>query len=250
MHVTRNHRFTLEENLLFTDASEPAKFVKLWEDLSDELSKYPNSLVAYELLNEPCSNDSENWNRVAALAINAIRAREVDRTIVVGVCTTNSTARYDVLKIPSNHKILMTFHFYGPFLLTYYGAQSTTGGRKDIPIQYPGQLVPNEWISALPNQWQSTGQKVYNKDVLLTSIKKGLDKAKQLSVPVFVGEFGTWNVTPEPARTNWYRDVVEIFNEQGNVPYTSFDYKGAGYSVVSESYEIRYPEIVRILTGK
>lgn len=251
LHITRNHRFTLAENTLFTDPNEPAKFVKLWEDLSDELSKYPNSLVAYELLNEPCSNDSKNWNRVAALAINAIRAKEADRTIVVGVCTTNSTARYDVLQLPSTHKILMTFHYYGPYLLTYYGAQSTTGGRKDIPIQYPGQLVPNEWISALPLAWQATGRKVYNKEVLAESILKGINRAKELRVPVFVGEFGTWNVTPEPARANWYRDVVEILNENGNTPYTSFDYKGAGYSIVSEgTLEIRYPELVKIITGK
>lgn len=76
MHITRNHRFTLSENTLFTDPNEPAKFVKLWEDLSDELKQYPNSLVAYELLNEPVSNDPKNWNRVAALAISAIRAKE------------------------------------------------------------------------------------------------------------------------------------------------------------------------------
>lgn len=250
MHITRNHRFTLAENPLFTDPNEPAKFVKLWEEMSDELSGYPNSLVAYELLNEPCSGDPENWNRVAALAIAAIRKKESDRTIIVGVCTTNSSARYSALKLPQTHKIMMTFHYYGPFLLTYYGAQSTTGGRTDIPIQYPGQLVPDDWISQLPANWQSTGQKIHNKETLRTSIMQGITRAKQLNVPVFVGEFGTWKVTPEPSRSNWYRDVVEILNEEGKTPYTSFDYKGAGYSIVSESNEILYPRLVEILTGK
>lgn len=249
LHTTRNHRFTNSENILFTDPNEPAKFVKLWEDLSDELSKYPNSLVAYELLNEPVSSDPENWNRVAALAINAIRAKEANRTIVVGVCTSNSAERYNDLKLPSTHKILMTFHYYGPFLLTYYGAQSTTGGRRDIPIQYPGRLVPDEWISALPANWQSTGQRTYTKETHATNILQRVNKAKQLGVPVFVGEFGTWNVTPEPARTNWYRDIVAVLSEN-SIPYTSWDYKGAGYSVISESREVLYPEIFKILTGK
>src|SRR5690606_40843423 len=110
--------------------------------------------VAYELLNEPVSENAANWNRVAALAINAIRAREADRTIVVGVCTSNGNVRYSELALPSNHKILLTYHYYGPYLLTAYGLQSTTGGRQDIPIQYPGQLVPDEWISQLPANWQ------------------------------------------------------------------------------------------------
>lgn len=249
MHITRNHRFTLEENTLFTDPSEPAKFIKLWEDLSDELSKYPNSLVAYELLNEPVSKNPENWNRVLALAINAIRVKEANRTIVVGVATTNSAVKYDELKLPSTHQILLTYHYYGPFLFTAYGLQSTTGGRQDIPIQYPGQLVPNEWISALPTNWQSTGKRFYDKSVLAESLMKGANTAKRLNVPVFVGEFGTLNTAPEPSRTNWYRDVVQILNEN-NIPYTSFDYKGAGYSIIDENRAIKYPNLVNVLTSK
>lgn len=249
MHITRNHRFTNTENALFTDPNESAKFVKLWEDLSDELKDYPNSLVAYELLNEPVSEDAENWNRVSALAIDAIRAREGDRTIVVGVCTANGSLRQDQLTLPSNHHILLTDHYYGPFLLTAYGLQSTTGGRQDIPIQYPGQLVPNEWIDELPANWQSTGARFYDRNTLETSLQRSFDMARRLNAPLFIGEFGTMNTTPEPSRSNWYRDVVYILNEN-KVPYTSFDYKGAGYSVVNENMSLRYPDIVNILLGK
>lgn len=249
MHITRNHRFTNTENTLFTDPNEPAKFVKLWEDLSDELKDYPNSLVAYELLNEPVSADAENWNRVSALAIEAIRAREADRTIVVGVCTANGLLRQEQLTLPSNHRILLTDHFYGPYLLTAYGLQSTTGGRQDIPIQYPGQLVPNEWIDKLPENWQSTGARFYDRNSLEASLQKSFDMSKRLNASLFIGEFGTMNTTPEPSRSNWYRDVVSVLNEH-NIPYTSFDYKGAGYSIVNEDRTLRYPDIAGILTGK
>ena len=251
MHITRNHRFTNTENLLFTDSSEPANFVKLWEDLSHELYKYPNSLVAYELLNEPVSADPKNWNRVSALAINAIRAKEADRTIIVGVCTSNFGVRYNDLQLPSTHHVMMTFHFYSPFLLTYYGSTSTTGGRRDIPIIYPGppQLIPEEYIHLLPANWQETGRRVYDRERLETSIMLGINRAKELEVPVFVGEFGTWNATPEPARTNWYRDIVDILLAN-DIPYTLWDYKGWGYSLISESNEVFYPTLVDIITRK
>jgi endoglucanase len=249
MHITRNHRFTNAENTLFTDPAEPAKFVKLWEDLSDELKSYPNSLVAYELLNEPVSKDAKNWNRVSALAINAIRAKEQNRTIIVGVCTANGSVKYSELTLPSNHRILSTFHYYGPYLLTAYGLQSTTGGRKDIPMTYPGRLVPEEWISALPANWQETGRRTYDKSVLTANMKSGFDMAKRLNVPVFVGEFGTINVTPEPARSNWYKDIVAICKEN-NAAYTSFDYKGAGYSVISEGRIPLYPNLINIILDK
>jgi len=109
--------------------------------------------------------------------------------------------------------------------------------------------VPNEWISQLPANWQSTGARHYDRDVLETSLLSGINMAKRLNAPVFVGEFGTLNTVPEPSRANWYRDVVYILNKH-SVPYTSFDYKGAGYSVVNENRTLRYPHIIDILTGK
>ena len=248
LHSTRNHRFTNSENLLFTDPNEPAKFVKLWQDFSSELSKYPNSVVAYELLNEPVSQNPENWNRVSALAIDAIRELEPFRTIIVGVCAKNGSAMYNDFKLPDAENLLMTFHYYGPFLLTAYGLQSTTGGRTDLDIQYPGRLIPEEKISFLPANWQETGRRTYTKDRLEESIMQGINRAKQLNVPVFVGEFGTLKTVPEPSRTNWYRDVVDIYKKH-NTPYTSWDYKGAGYSIVGEDYSILYPSILNVLTN-
>src|SRR5690606_33707283 len=204
-------RFTNSENPLFTSSSEPAKFVKLWEDLSDELMHYPNAMVAYELLNEPVSaSGPAKWNEVSALAIHAIRAKAADRTIIVGVLTEGINVRYNALTLPSTHRIMATFHFYGPFLLTYYGAASTTNGRRDIPITYPGRLIPEEYITFLPANWQETGRRVYDRSVLATNMSGGFNMADRLGDPVYVGEFGTWNATPEPARANWYSDVVSI----------------------------------------
>ncbi len=247
LHITRSHRFTNSENLLFTDPAEADTFVRLWQELSSELSQYPNTLVAYELLNEPVSKDPGNWNRVVAMAVQAIRELEPFRTIIVGVCTSNGAVMYNQLKLPDEEFLMMTFHYYGPYLLTAFGLQSTTGGRTDIPIQYPGQLVPDAYIHLLPEKWQSTGKRIYNKQVLEDNIVKGINRAKQLNVPVFLGEFGTLKTVPEPSRSNWYRDVTDILKKQ-EIPYTSFDYKGAGYSIVGEDYSILYPNIVDILT--
>ena len=124
--------------------------------------------------------------------------------------------------------------------------QETTGGM-EIPMYYPGQLVPNEYIGNLPEKWQYMGAKTYNKEVLREGLTAGIKRAKALNVPVFVGEFGTMKWTPEPSRANWYRDIVDILNDN-NVAYTSFDYKGAAYSIVGDGQQILYPEIMNILT--
>jgi endoglucanase len=249
MHITRSHSFMNTENSLFTDAGEPAKFVKLWEDLSSELSGYPDDMLAYEILNEPVSADPENWNRVLELVIPALKAKEPSRTLIVGVCTSNFAVMYKSLRLPTPKNIMMTYHFYAPYLLTAYGQDDTTGGRADIPISYPGQLVPDDYISELPDKWKSTGKQFFDKETLRTFVKEGIDRAKELNVPVFVGEFGTLYTVSESSRINWYKDAIALFNEYG-VGYTSWDYKGAGYSIIDENNEIVYPEIVNALTGK
>src|SRR5690606_38342063 len=101
----------------------------------------------------------------------------------------------------------------------------------------------------LPANWQSTGARIDDRNTLETNVQKSFDMAKRLSATFFIGEIGTMNTTPETSRSNWYRYVVFILNKH-NVPYTSFDYKGASYSVVNENMTIRYPDIVDILLGK
>lgn len=253
LHSTRNHVHTNRENDLFTDPDGVDYFIRLWMDLSDELSHYPNELLAYELLNEPASSEPLMWNQVAAKTIKAIREREPERTIIVDPChVTNdryTKVMYSSLDLPRNDgNVWMTLHFYDPFLLTGYGFESTTYGRRDIPIQYPGRLVPDEYISELPPVWQSTGRSEYDRAELKKFFIEPMNKAKELGVPIFLGEFGSLNTLPKKARENWYRDVIDICNEY-RIAHTHFDYKGGGYSLIGMNMEVLYPELVKILTA-
>ena len=43
--------------------------------------------------------------------------------------------------------------------------------------------------------------------------------------PLYCGEFGCRLVTPEPARTRWYRDLVSVFDEL-DMAFANWDYRG------------------------
>ncbi|MHC4745195.1 MAG: glycoside hydrolase family 5 protein, partial [Planctomycetota bacterium] len=69
LHILRSHHFNAKEKPLWTDPKAQEKFLQLWRDLSDELKKYPLGLVAYELMNEPVADDTDDWNKLVAKAI-------------------------------------------------------------------------------------------------------------------------------------------------------------------------------------
>jgi len=85
LHILRSHHFNAVEKPLWTDRAEQEKFFDLWRDLSKTLSKYPNSVLAYELMNEAVADDHESWNQLLASAFSAVRELEPERTIVIGI---------------------------------------------------------------------------------------------------------------------------------------------------------------------
>jgi len=61
LHTTRSHHFNNPIRPLWTDSLKQQKFVNIWRGLSSALRSYPNSMVAYKLLNEPVADDAGQW---------------------------------------------------------------------------------------------------------------------------------------------------------------------------------------------
>ena len=101
LHILRSHHFNAEKATL--DRSCRAKrFYELWRDLADALQDYPNSLVAYELMNEPVSPTPEGWNQLVSNTVAILREMEPGRTIVIGSNRWQSVDTFNELKIPAN----------------------------------------------------------------------------------------------------------------------------------------------------
>jgi endoglucanase len=50
----------VNNNTLFTDEKEQQKIYSLWITLSDSLKRYPESMLAYELLNEAVAENPDD----------------------------------------------------------------------------------------------------------------------------------------------------------------------------------------------
>ena len=74
-------------------------------------------------MNEPVADDPEKWNVLVEKAIAAVRKIEPNRFLVIGSNRWQSVFTFDDLRIPADDKhIILSFHFYHPFLLTHHQA--------------------------------------------------------------------------------------------------------------------------------
>ncbi|MBT3384491.1 MAG: glycoside hydrolase family 5 protein [Prolixibacteraceae bacterium] len=253
LHILRSHHFNAEEKPLWTDLAEQEKFYDLWRDLSKALIKYPNSLLAYELMNEAVADDPELWNNLVANAFSAIRKIEPERTIVIGSNKWQQVGTFDELKVPENDpNILLSFHFYEPFLLTHFNASWTSLKGYTGPVHYPGTILTQTEFDQLPEEMKSAAQnwidREFDKHWILEQWEKPLRKAKELNLPLYCGEFGIIVGPPEEDFLNWYQDIIDLFEETG-IAYANWNYKSGSFGLI-DSDGTRKEKLIQIVSGK
>ena len=251
LHILRSHHFSAKEKPLWTDPKAQEKFFALWRDLSAELKKYPVSLVAYELMNEPVADNAEDWNKLVEVLVRHIRQDEPHRKIVIGSNKWQSTGTFDQLRIPAGDRdIILSFHFYTPMLVTHYKAGWTEVGKYKGPVTYPGQLVASEEVAKLDPEVARIvkgNNGVYNREKLESLLAKPLELAKKLDLPLYCGEWGALPTKPREVRMQWYRDMRTNLQKHG-IAWANWDYKG-GFGIVGRSGQPD-PEFIKVLLGR
>ncbi len=230
LHILRSHHFDAQVKPLWTEPAAQERFLQCWRELSDELKKYPNNQVAYELMNEPVADNTEDWNKLAEESIGVIREKEPKRFIVVGSNRWQSTQTFDQLRVPAKDPyLILSFHFYEPFLLTHHGADWSNIGPYKGPVHYPGQTIANEELTKLTPDLApiiAERNKTFTKDSLAALIAKPIAIARKKGLQLYCGEWGCLPSVPEADRLRWYADVRSIL-EKNKIAWANWDYKGS-----------------------
>ena len=246
LHILRSHHFNAAEKPLWTDPKEQDKFYKLWIDLSAALKQYPVSDVAYELMNEAVADDPEQWNNLVANAVKELRKLEPERIIVIGSNKWQSANTFDVLKVPDDKNIILSFHFYEPFLLTHYQASWTGLKNYTGPVHYPGALITKAEFDSLPADQQEIAKayvdQVWNLEAMEQMMQLPIQKGKQLGLQVYCGEYGVIDGSPEEDKIRWYTDMISIFNKN-KIASANWNYKSGSFGLVSSKMEKNEPII-------
>lgn len=252
LHILRSHHFNAEDKPLWTEPAAQEKFIALWRAFSTEFEQYPNGMLAYELMNEPVADDPEDWNQLVAKAFSAIRELEPERTIVIGSNRWQSADTFDELKVPANDKnILLSFHFYEPFLLTHYQASWTNLADYEGPVHYPGSIVQEDEYASLSQEMKDMiGHRLqtYHKDTLAYMMRKPIRVAQETGLPLYCGEWGVITNAPQEDRLRWYKDMKAIF-EENDIAYANWDYKSDNFGLLSNDGS-RNPQLLEIVSSK
>jgi endoglucanase len=252
LHIIRSHYFNTEVNTLWTDPAEQQKLVNLWLQLSEELSKYPNDKLAYEILNEAVANNPEDWNKLLNRVIAVLRVKELHRKIVAGSNMWQIPDTFPELKIPENDaNIILSFHFYTPLALTHHTAPWSPVAEYTGQVNYPGQIVDTSEYKNLSVSTVDFMKRVANgyftKKILEEKMLPAIKMAKKLNLPLYCGEYGVYPKIPEDIMLRYYNDVCKIFNEN-KIAYCHWCYKG-DFPVVGKNSAPNWP-LVKILTAK
>lgn len=238
LHIVRSHYFNAghdgKKNLLWESAEAQAHFLQLWQELVQELKEYPTSDVAYEIMNEPTAPNHEDWNKLVEKAYQVIRKVEKERVLVIGSNMWQGVYTFPFLKVPKGDEyILLSCHFYEPFLLSHYQAGWTEFGNYQGAVHYPGELVTKQEFDALSEADRKlTGRfrgMVWNKAMLASFLSKAKQVADEKGLNLYCGEFGIYEKAPKADALRWYKDVIEVFDSL-DIAWSIWDYKG-GFGV-------------------
>lgn len=238
LHIVRSHYFNAghdgKKNLLWESAEAQDHFLQLWQELVQELKEYPTSEVAYEIMNEPTAPNHEDWNKLVEKAYQVIRKEEKERVLVIGSNMWQGVYTFPFLKVPKGDEyILLSCHFYEPFLLSHYRASWTEFGNYQGAVHYPGELVTKQELDALSEADRKLTDRycgmVWNKAMLAAYLSKAKQVADEKGLNLYCGEFGVYEKAPKADALRWYKDVIEVFDSL-DIAWSIWDYKG-GFGV-------------------
>jgi len=242
LHVLRSHHFNAAneegdlENTLSESSESQQDFIKYWVELSSELKNYPNHMLAYEPMNEAVAEDHEDWNKLINWVIAEIRKLEPERTIIMGSNMWQQAATFPFLRVPEGDtNIILSFHYYNPMPFSHYKAYWNPMKTYDGPVYYPGVIVDTNDLVGLDEAAYNEimrGYGEFNKETLARDMQPAIDKANELGLQLFCGEFGLYPSTPMEMRVQWYKDMIEIF-EENDIAWSHWNYKN-DFPVVNE----------------
>jgi len=134
------------------------RFVALWTQIAARYQDRPDT-VAFELLNEPNGQLDTTWNDVMLPAIEAIRATNPRRLLIVDSVFWADPTKLSVLTLPNDANLLTSIHLYEPKLFSFQGMAwvgppfLTTGVIFPGPPPTPVTPVQAAKDAAWANQW-------------------------------------------------------------------------------------------------
>jgi endoglucanase len=158
----------------------------LWRQVASRYRSAPPT-VAYDLLNEPRGVlTGGRWNQLLRAVLEAVREVDPVRTVVAGGADMSTLTGLLGLKTPLDQHLVATMHYYEPFRFTHQGAWWENGS-----AAWNG----TRWGSACERR------------LISEHLETAASWAGRCGLPLYIGEFGTYQAADHASRIAWTRWV-------------------------------------------
>ncbi len=194
------------------------RWLGLWKQIAEHYRNYDENLL-FELLNEPNNQLTASlWNEFLDACIQEIRLTNPTRNLIVGPVFWNNTNSLPQLQLPADDdNLIVTIHFYEPFMFTHQGAEWVNGA--------------DAWLGT---QWFGTTQdQAFVTNILERAAAWGTTNNR----PLFLGEFGAYSQADMFSRVRW-TDYVAREAERLGMSWSYWEFmSGFGiYNISNDSW--------------
>jgi len=213
------------------------RFLKILEFFS---ARYKSlSYMIYEILNEPVAPDNAWWLDLASESIEVIRKNDKENFIIAESNLWGMPKNFNILKKFEDDRIIYSFHFYHPILVTHQFAPWVPSYEfYKEKVDYPGKpLNYSESITQMVDKknkyfvrFLDDIDKFWDKNEMSKLIEPVLEFRDKYNVPVLCGEFGCIVKADKDVRRRWLKDVIDIFKEN-KISYTYWTYKNMDFGI-------------------
>lgn len=219
--------------------TEKARYTAIWRQVAEALEIYPDSMIVFELLNEPNGMADNVINELIDSGYTAIREKSKGKTIMINP---NGYAKFYLMNkliLPQDGNLIISGHFYEPYTFTHQGVH--------------GQPCGGTWIADKYNiaGFESDFQGFVN---MATEYFPDINGGH---IPLNMGEFGVSGVNtsgcadeelPSDAeRAVWIQEIVRIA-ESHDISWHYWGFAGVGgFEAYDKDLNSWYPEILKAL---
>jgi len=193
--------------------------IPVWTQMAQHY-KDRSEYVLYEIMNEPNRISSERWGKIQEDVINAIRKIDQQHWIVAGCVEWDKIRNLSSLPNYTDNKLIYTFHFYEPELLTMSSDFPLTGV---VPWPYDKKRMP-KYKGSVKDEYKNY-EKLASQETLLKLLDMAVSFSRQRNVPIFCGEWGTCMTSHNENGIRWHQFISNALNER-NIPWTNHSYYG------------------------
>ncbi len=232
------------------------RFIALWVACEKHWAHIPE--LVFEPMNEPTIVDPEKWNDFMESLIQAIRAINPTRRIVMDCVQWSLPYTLPQQRVWDDPNIIYSFHFYFPHSFTHQRCATMPDMRRyNRHMPYPGDIEYyrdfeheiNGNTNAYP-EW-----KQMDKETLRNAMKPAIEfKKRHPDKILWLGEFGAITYAGLDYRINYFHDVIALAKEYG-FPYCVWNFYAAPSSFTFsladlETRHIKSKRFLNTLLGK